>query len=274
MSRLAALLRAAAPLLDLLDGIPWVAEAESLRLLVVGEAAARLLGDPPDTWLAGPRLVWLDRVAPADRASVVAARRRAAAGAAGSIEYRARTAGGAAVRVVELLRPAVDEAGRTVLLGLSFVQRQGAGAADVHAVANALTTVACLEAAPPPAEPGPARRRILLVDDDAELRRLAVRILDRAGYEAHAVDAVEPALAALERLGRVDLLVTDLALRAERTAGAELVARARGAQPALRVLIASGLGEAASLLPPGAAFLAKPFTPGMLVRAIAAALDG
>jgi signal transduction histidine kinase/DNA-binding response OmpR family regulator len=64
------------------------------------------------------------------------------------------------------------------------------------------------DAEPPPAAAGPARPRILLADDNADMRRYVHRLLD-ADYD---VTAATDGLAAVEaaRAGRFDLVLTDV----------------------------------------------------------------
>jgi CheY-like chemotaxis protein len=60
-------------------------------------------------------------------------------------------------------------------------------------------------------DPEPARRRILVVDDDQAVRETLVQVLARQGYRVDAAADVGEAVALLGR-GPVDLVVTDLAL--------------------------------------------------------------
>ncbi len=124
--------------------------------------------------------------------------------------------------------------------------------------------------AAPTAEPAGigSGETILVVDDDRDLRGLVRELLVRHGYRV--VEAEGSRAAAVARRQRFDLLLTDLLL--SETTGTELAERLRRIQPGLRVVYASGYtraaAEACGLLPPGEAFLGKPFT----VRALAASL--
>jgi two-component system, cell cycle sensor histidine kinase and response regulator CckA len=123
------------------------------------------------------------------------------------------------------------------------------------------------EPVPGPSAEGPPAV-ILFVEDEAPLRRLGTRLLQRAG---HAVLAAASAESALERLAgqpAPSLLVSDLALP-----GMDGLALARGLRrrwPGLPVLLLSGYGAG-----PGEEFrfLAKPFEPAALLREVAAALS-
>jgi DNA-binding response OmpR family regulator len=108
--------------------------------------------------------------------------------------------------------------------------------------------------------------RVLVVEDDDEMRRLLVRTLAKDGYVAiGARDAVE-ALEWLDEPGadgaaRFDLLISDVRLPG--ASGLELLARIRAADWALNVIVVTGFGsdevhaEASRL--GAAAVLDKPF---------------
>jgi signal transduction histidine kinase/CheY-like chemotaxis protein len=118
--------------------------------------------------------------------------------------------------------------------------------------------------------------RILVVEDDESVRKVAVTVLQHLGY---AVDDVASGEAALERLGHADrgpdLLLTDIVLTG--ISGPELAARAREAHPTLPVLFMSGYADASVLrdapLAGGPNFIQKPFTAKGLGRKIRDVLD-
>jgi len=120
------------------------------------------------------------------------------------------------------------------------------------------TAVAAAEA-----KPAPAASTILIVEDEAGIRALMRRILDREGY--HLLEAGH-GKAALElsrnHPGTIDLLVTDVVM--PEMSGFELARSLRAIRPDLRVLFISGYtglsGFDAEQLSPGSAFLQKPFT--------------
>jgi CheY-like chemotaxis protein len=92
--------------------------------------------------------------------------------------------------------------------------------------------------APSPAQP----LRILLVDDDADIRLSVTELLMDLGHPVHGVASAEAALEALAR-DTFDLLFTDVGLPG--MSGMELARRAVRDQPALQVIIASGHGDVA-----------------------------
>lgn len=115
---------------------------------------------------------------------------------------------------------------------------------------------------------------ILVVDDEAGVRRVTKRVLDRGGFQVHAVEDAASALAALESDRPIDLLLTDVRLPGE--SGGLLAERARTLRPHLPIIVMSGFaggsdGTAANL-PEGVGYLAKPFTRAVLLDAIRAAL--
>ncbi len=113
---------------------------------------------------------------------------------------------------------------------------------------------------------------ILLVEDDGLVLDVNARALSALGY---AVLACRSGAEALERasaqVSRIDLLVTDVVM--PRMNGPAL-ARALGAiRPGVRVLYVSGHSQELVGGTPGAAFLAKPFTPSELAARVRDVLD-
>jgi CheY-like chemotaxis protein len=132
--------------------------------------------------------------------------------------------------------------------------------------------------APPPGEAapaaGPARARILLVEDDGHVLALARRVLERAGYRVSAAGSGAEALEALALGDAPALLLTDVAMPG--LSGAELAARVRALRPGVRVLFMSGYFDAdlaAGEVDP-ALLVQKPFAPEDLLRRVREALDG
>lgn len=111
---------------------------------------------------------------------------------------------------------------------------------------------------------------VLVVDDDPDIRRLAVQALIHRGYlvvaAAGGAEALDAVAAATDQ---VDLLVTDVAMPG--MSGLELAARLVAHSPKLPVLFMSGNAGTAGLAA-GADILMKPFTPEELGRRADAAL--
>jgi signal transduction histidine kinase/ActR/RegA family two-component response regulator/HAMP domain-containing protein len=114
---------------------------------------------------------------------------------------------------------------------------------------------------------------ILLVEDDAQVRLVSRRTLERFGHTVieardgrHALDV----LAVLPRETQIDLVVSDLVM--PEIGGRELVSRLRADGRDTRVLFMSGYALDAVnrqlMLDPRDAFLEKPFTPDQLARRV------
>jgi DNA-binding NtrC family response regulator len=109
---------------------------------------------------------------------------------------------------------------------------------------------------------------VLIVEDEAAVRLLAMRTLQRRGYATLVVRDGEEALRASEQHpGPIHLLLTDVVL--PRTSGPKLAASLVAARPELRVLYMSGFTENAivhhGVLDPETEFIQKPFSPQALV---------
>jgi two-component system cell cycle sensor histidine kinase/response regulator CckA len=106
----------------------------------------------------------------------------------------------------------------------------------------------------------PKAVRMLVVDDDEQVRRYADRVLRRAGYEPILAATATDALRLARSMDHVDALVTDLMM--PEMNGDELVRRLRQEQRGLRVLYLTGfcdrLFEAANTLPNQESYLEKP----------------
>ena len=117
---------------------------------------------------------------------------------------------------------------------------------------------------------------VLLVEDDAAVRALAKRALERRGYDVLEAGGGGAALAVSAGAGAIHLLVTDVVMPG--MGGRELAGRLRGLRPGLRVLYMSGYTDDAlvrhGVLAGEAAFLQKPFTPESLARKVREVLDG
>jgi two-component system cell cycle sensor histidine kinase/response regulator CckA len=139
--------------------------------------------------------------------------------------------------------------------------------------ADALSSEASVE----PAEVRGGTETVLLVEDEPALRAMNARVLADLGYRVLEARSGVDALDVWERHGTdVDLLLTDLVMP-EGLGGLDLAARLQLARPTLKVLCTSGysaMAIAADLQQmPRFAFLAKPFEPHALARAVRASLD-
>ncbi len=102
--------------------------------------------------------------------------------------------------------------------------------------------------------------RVLVVDDEADIRRGLERLAASAGAQVQAAENGQAALAVLDRWG-ADVVLTDLMM--PRMSGAELLTEVKKRSPDTEVAILTGFGtvqSAVQCLQAGAAhFLTKPF---------------
>lgn len=123
----------------------------------------------------------------------------------------------------------------------------------------------------------PGQGRLLLVEDNDELRELLRSFLENQGYEVLCAKDGKEALRIFENLQRpVDLILTDLVM--PYMSGKELVEQARKYQSEVKVLYMSGyvdqkvLDEATQA--EGFRFIQKPFGLDVLLKKIRAILEG
>jgi len=121
-----------------------------------------------------------------------------------------------------------------------------------------------------PTEPRPTEpATILVVEDEAGIRELIRKILQRERYRVLEAGSAEEALTIAQGQS-VNLLITDVMLPGIH--GPELARRMQQAAPRLKTLFVSGFtGE--EKVPAGARFLAKPFTLSALLEKVRAALE-
>jgi two-component system, cell cycle sensor histidine kinase and response regulator CckA len=118
--------------------------------------------------------------------------------------------------------------------------------------------------------------KLLLVEDDELVRRIAARILTGHGYQVIlAVDGEDAIRRFTELEGKIDALLTDVVL--PKVSAKELVAELRRRKPDLKVLYTSGYTENTvvhqGVVDADVNFLAKPYLPADLTRAVRAVLD-
>jgi PAS domain S-box-containing protein len=116
---------------------------------------------------------------------------------------------------------------------------------------------------------------VLVVEDEEQVRTVAARALTEAGYRVLVAESGARALEIVSLNGnRPALALVDVVMPG--ISGSELAAELARTMPGTRVLFTSGYTDGEilrrGLLEPGAAFLAKPFSPEALVRAVHDAL--
>ena len=112
---------------------------------------------------------------------------------------------------------------------------------------------------------------LILVDDDAPLRRSLQRAMERRGLQVYTADSLKAGMN-LAHSVKPDYAVIDL--RLEDGSGIELVKRLRELYPKVRVVILTGYGNiatAVAAVKAGAVdYLAKPADPDDIVKALTA----
>lgn len=117
---------------------------------------------------------------------------------------------------------------------------------------------------------------VLVVDDEASVRRVARRILEKEGYQViEATNGAEAVTLLTDDLA-VDLLMADLDM--PELTGEEMARQLRAKRPDLKVLYVTGnidrLFADRPVLWEGEAFLDKPFTAEGLLEAVSLQLYG
>jgi PAS domain S-box-containing protein len=111
---------------------------------------------------------------------------------------------------------------------------------------------------------------VLLVEDNAPMRRIALRQLRELGYRTLEAERAAEAIEILQRK-RVDLLLTDIVMPGGLD-GVELARLARERCPNLKIILTSGFPDvrtsAAGSLPADLRLLSKPYSKEALARAV------
>jgi two-component system cell cycle sensor histidine kinase/response regulator CckA len=112
---------------------------------------------------------------------------------------------------------------------------------------------------------------VLVVEDEAAVGRVAVRVLAEAGYRTLSADGPEHAIElASGHAGPIDVVLTDVVMPS--MSGPALAERLGRLRPDARIVFMSGHIERSEKLSPGATFVRKPFHASDLITAVAAAL--
>jgi signal transduction histidine kinase len=153
----------------------------------------------------------------------------------------------------------------------------GAGSTFDVLLPGVRTPAGSMPAVSAPATVEQGSETILLVEDDAAVRRVAERFLRRQGYDLLVAASGTEALELVEQSGKtVDLLFTDVMMPGMN--GFELASHLRAVQPTMQVMFVSGytgdyLETQAGELPTGTHFVYKPFEPASTARMIRSILD-
>jgi PAS domain S-box-containing protein len=177
------------------------------------------------------------------------------------------------------------EVGKGSGLGLSMVHgvaTQSGGALHIESRLGRGTTVSVYL---PRAKTGPimaweresrpaasyGQATILVVDDDPDVREVAVSTLQNLGYQVLAAENGPAALEVLSQATTVDLLIVDVAMPGMN--GVELIRRARERQPELRAMLVTGYADIGAFSPEQGDFvLQKPYRMAVLSESVAECL--
>ncbi len=131
-----------------------------------------------------------------------------------------------------------------------------------------LESAAPVSAAPPlPLEP--ARGRVLVVEDQPQVRMLVRRQLESAGYQVFEAEHGLDALRVLGERSDVDLVLSDVSM--PRMTGPDLARRLADERPALPVILMAGMVDS-NVAGISTTLLYKPFLREDLLRAVGSAL--
>ncbi|MGE5540328.1 MAG: PAS domain-containing protein [Gemmatimonas sp.] len=176
-------------------------------------------------------------------------------------------------------------------LGLSMVYgfaRQSGGTTKIESRPGAGTTVsiylprhvgaATAEEAPTAAEPAAAEAHgetVLVVEDEAIVRGLAVDVLQELGYRVLEAEDGRTALEIVESTERLDLIVTDVGLPG--LTGRQLAEAARARRPDVKILFMTGYADTADTTAfqrPGMHLMTKPFPMEALAARVHEIIEG
>jgi DNA-binding NtrC family response regulator len=116
---------------------------------------------------------------------------------------------------------------------------------------------------------------ILIVEDDEQLRVLAVSLIEEAGHSATSAANKSEAMALLRTHAPLDLVFADIGLQGELQGGLNLATEAGRIRPGIPVLYTSGQALTdgmEAMFVEKSVFLAKPYTVDQLKTALADAL--
>jgi DNA-binding NtrC family response regulator len=127
------------------------------------------------------------------------------------------------------------------------------------------------------ADPDGGTETILIVEDEAPLRRLVKMALEKAGYHVLEASNGRQAIACWETAsGKIDLLLTDMVMP-EGLSGRDLAVKLRRLRPELPVIYTSGyspeLSDPAVVVERKSFFLAKPYRPAEMLTLVRRCLD-
>lgn len=123
--------------------------------------------------------------------------------------------------------------------------------------------------------PGSRAEKILVVEDDANIRRITIARMQALGYTVFEAATASEALTLLQQVPQIDLLFTDIVMPGEFN-GTDLARIIRGNYPDTQILLTSGHADPETLernRAVGARCLRKPYTASELARELRDALS-
>ena len=124
-----------------------------------------------------------------------------------------------------------------------------------------------LTAVSAPVRSTPPRPRVLVVDDNPDVRHVTSSLFEQIGYDTALRDSAESALQYLAQGKRVDLIFSDIVMPGS-IDGIGLANEIRGRYPGLPIILSTGYSDSAQQAPQWLQVLRKPFDSEALVRAV------
>ena len=129
----------------------------------------------------------------------------------------------------------------------------------------------------PKSDGQPEAPTILLVEDEARVRKVMAQVLKLEGYTVLESATAEHALTHLEpNIVKLTMLITDVMLPGK--TGRQLARDLRDRVPGIKTILVSGYGESVALLgtelSDGVSYLPKPFSASSLLAAVRRGLHG
>lgn len=117
------------------------------------------------------------------------------------------------------------------------------------------------------------KREVLVVEDEAMIRLVAVEVFEDAGFVAHEAGSALEAIGILSRNPGIDVMFTDINLGGGPT-GVDLAELVADRYPQMAVVVTSGRCQADNLsLPLGCKFLPKPHRLETMIEAVQALFE-
>jgi hypothetical protein len=113
--------------------------------------------------------------------------------------------------------------------------------------------------------------RILIVDDEPDIARVAATALSRAGYTTLVAHDAREALAVLAQVEDVNAVLSDIVMPGE-WSGLDLARHLRRTRPRLPVILTTGFSMSAPVAEEGFAVLSKPYRPAELIHMVSTML--